>query len=114
MTTINDLNLYKEDGQYYLAALIDQDNKDGYFQIYIPKIRLPISSQCSIYSTSYGACCRTVGVDLGFGELYAEPIDDEGKCYCTITCLKEKVHEMTLAEIERELGYKIKLKENKQ
>lgn len=111
MTTINDLKLYKENGKYYLSALIDHDDKNGYYQISIPKIRLPIS-HCSINDTSYGACCRTFGVDLGFGELYAEPLGDEEEYYCTITCLEEKVHEMTLAEIERELGYKIKLKEN--
>lgn len=42
---------------------------------------------------------------------YAEPFDNDENYY-TVTCVKEKVHKMTLADIEKELGYKIELKEN--
>ena len=48
---------------------------------------------------------------LGLGKLYAEPFDNDENYY-TVTCVEEKVHKMTLADIEKELGYKIELKEN--
>ena len=44
-------------------------------------------------------------------QLNAEPFDDSGNYY-TLTCIEEKVNKMTLADIEKELGYKIELKEN--
>ena len=114
MTTIKDLKLYKEDNKYYLSAFIDYENKQGIYEISVPKIKLPITQNCCINNTS-GTCdskfYTTVSIDFGLGELYAEPFDDSGHYY-TVTCIEEKVHKMTLADIEKELGYKIELKED--
>ena len=80
----------------------------------IPKIEFPIAKNCSvnIMSGEYDfKPYTTVSIDFGLGELYAEPFDDSGHYY-TVTCIEEKVHKMTLAEIEKKLGYKIELKED--
>lgn len=115
MATLKDLKLYKENDKYYLSALLIHEDKRGIYEVSIPKIELPIASDCSIDYT-YGACGyfpnTTLTVDFGFGKLYAVPVDDDNKLYFTLTCIEEKVRKMTLAEIERELGYKIELKEN--
>ena len=111
---LKDLQLYKENNKYYLSALLDQETKNGYYEVSVPRIRLPISFDCHINcetDTYFGVPHHTVTIDLGFGDLYVEPFDDDNNYY-TEKCLEEKVHEMTLAEIEKELGYKIKLKEN--
>lgn len=112
MSHITDLQLYKENNNYYLSALITHEDKNGVYKVSIPRIKFPVASECIINHTRYPGCSTIVSLDFGLGELYAEPVN-ENDHYFTITCLEEKVHEMTLAEIERELGYKIKLKENK-
>lgn len=110
---VKDLQLYKENNKYYLSALLDEEDKRGYYEVSIPKIILPISFDCFVNNetdTYFGVPHRTVTIDLGFGGLYVEPFDDDNNYY-TMKVLNEKVHEMTLDEIEKELGYKVKLKE---
>lgn len=112
--TVKDLQLYKENNKYYLSALFDYEDMVGRYEVTIPKIKLPISSNCSLsheVENSFGKPLHTVIVDFGFGGLYAESFSDADHFF-TMTCLEEKVHEMTLDEIEKALGYKIKLKEN--
>lgn len=111
---VKDLQLYKEDNKYYLSAIFNHEDMIGKYEMHVPKIKLPISSNRSLnheVETSFGKPLHTVIVDFGFGGLYAEPFTDEDHFF-TLTCLEEKVHEMTLDEIEKKLGYKIKLKEN--
>ncbi len=111
---LTDLQLYQENNKYYLSAKLLHEDKRGYYEMSIPKINLNISQDCEVNITSgcdcFGAPYRTVDVDLGFGRLYAKPFNNKGD-HIVYTCLEEKVHEMTLDEIEKTLGYKIKLKE---
>lgn len=114
MATIKDLQLYKEDNKYYLSALIDYEDERGVYEMSVPKIEFPIMQNCCINNTSgiYDSkFYTTVSLDFGLGELYAKPFDDSDHYY-TVTCVEEKVHKMTLADIEKKLGYKIELKEN--
>ncbi len=112
---LTDLQLYKEDDKYYLCAKFLHEDKRGLHEVSIPKIEFPVSPNCDVslnsgYDSSY-VPYRNVQVDFGFDTLfYARSFNDEGHLF-TITCIEEKVHEMTLAEIENTLGYKIKLKE---
>lgn len=113
---LKDLQLYKENDKYYLAAVFDQEDEAGFYEISVPKILLPIAPNCSIDidvgTTLFGVILNDiVTVDFGIVRLYAEPFDNERNFY-TQKLISEKTHEMTLEEIERELGYKIKLKEN--
>ena len=114
MATIKDLQLYKENNQYYLSALVNHEDKSGIYEISIPKIKFPVSRNCIIEKSTAERNykpCTIVSIDFGLGKLYAEPFDNDGNHY-TMTCVEEKVHKMTLADIERELGYKIELKED--
>lgn len=112
--TLNDLQLYKENNKYYLSAMFFHEDKKGYYEVSIPKIKLPVSQDCAVNFSSryddYHKPYKIVDVDFGFGILFAEPFDDECN-FLTMKCIEEKVHPMTLAEIEKELGYKIELKE---
>ena len=114
MGTIKDLQLYKENNRYYLSALVEHEDERGVYEISIPKIELPVERNCIIDKTVIDRNYKphtVVSINFGLGELYAEPFDDSGDYY-TVTCVEEKVHKMTLADIEKELGYKIELKEN--
>ena len=42
MTTIKDLQLYKENNKYYLSALVEHEDKRGVYEVSIPKIEFPI------------------------------------------------------------------------
>lgn len=114
--TVKDLQLYKENNQYYLSTVLNYEDKSGYYEISVPKIELPISNcQVSIES-AYDIWCgyqKTAKVDFGFCILDALPVvTDNQETLFTMKCIEEKVHPMTLDEIEKELGYKIELKEN--
>jgi hypothetical protein len=113
---LTDLQLHKENGKYYLSAIFLHEDNKGIYEASIPKIEFPIPLECELNSTSYvDSWNRTVhyeaNVDFGFCKLDVLPFDGKDKFF-TMTCLEEKVHEMTLDEIEKALGYKIKLKEN--
>jgi hypothetical protein len=113
--TIQDLQLYQENNRYYLKAILLHEDKKGFYTITIPKIKFPITNPTSIntestYDLWYGTQ-KTAHIDFGFGGLEIIPDESTDTFYTTI-CLEEKVHKMTLAEIEEELGYKIELKEN--
>lgn len=114
---LTDLQLYKEDDKYYLCAKFLHEDKGGVHEVSIPKIEFPVSPNCDVSFNSgwndVNTPFRFIAVDFGFVNtlFYAKPFNDEGHLF-TMTCLEEKVHEMTLAEIEKALGYKIKLKEN--
>ena len=113
---LNDLQLYKENNKYYLSAIFDYEDKKGFYELSVPKIEFPVSQHCEVNLVSghdeLNVPYRIVDVDLGFGSLlYAKSFNSEGDFF-KLTCLEEKVHEMTLDEIEKALGYKIKLKES--
>lgn len=112
---LKDLQLYKENDKYYLAAVFDQEDEKGVYELSVPKILFPIAPSCSmdvdVGTTIFGVLYNTVAVDFGVVRLRAQPFDSARTCY-TEKLISEKAHEMTLEEIEKELGYKIKLKEN--
>ena len=114
MTPIKDIQLYKENNKYYLSALVEYEDERGIYEISIHKIEFPIGRNCIIETTTAERNykpCTIVSINFGLGKLYAEPFDNDENYY-TVTCVEEKVHKMTLADIEKELGYKIELKEN--
>ena len=100
---LKDLNLYKKDGKYYLSATYLVETPNAIEELYFPKLELPV--------TQNGVMVEHPGneatVYLGFGGLKAEK-DENGVRYGRIT-IKEKIHEMTLEEIEKKLGYKVKV-----
>lgn len=106
---IENLELIKEnDGKYYinLSMVVESDLSVDRLKI---KLELPINDKCIIVDSdinSYG--CRNFYVDLGFGDLRCvnDKIEYEN--------IYKKEQEMTLSEIERKLGYKIKLVSEKE
>ena len=112
---LKDLQLYQEDNRYYLKVTLLHEDKKGFYEITIPKIKFPIINNVSINTETthdiWNGTQKTAHIDFGFGGLEIIP-DKFTEVFYTVTCIEEKVHKMTLAEIEKELGYKIELKEN--
>ena len=110
--------MYKEDGKYYLDLKYTIEKIDGIYEKHIPKVVLPIPTDSLSISKEY------VGVlgceDLIFGRphrieklllnsdqfLYVEDING---IYDTEILVEKKTRKMTLAEIEKELGYSVEV-----
>ena len=99
---LTDLKLQKDsDGQYYLSAKYHVDEEHRTKECIFPKIILPVDQTHAPLIT---ACAREreTNVDIGFGSLPV-PVPPIEKV------IEEKVQELTVEEIEKKLGHKIKI-----
>lgn len=110
--TLKDLSLHKEENSkwhtYYLTAVYEVENESGIYELTIPKIDLPVRNgipDMTVEHNWYGE--DHTEINLGFGDL--ELLHDSGRPAWFAKCVKEKTHELTMAEIEKKLGYKIKI-----
>lgn len=107
---MRDLTLHKDSCGYYLTASYDIDDRESTRLLELHKIRLGINERAVVMraENSYDLRFRPQ-VDIGFGflDLYHDGTRDE--VYFTETVIKEKVREMTLDEIEKKLGHKVKI-----
>lgn len=108
---LTDLTLSHDErtGTYYLSARYRYEDDSGIEDIYIPKILLPIDKhrvtlEKSIHM-SFPVC------DIGLGPLNL--MEDSDGFYMRSKVIEEKVHEVTLDEIEKRLGYKVKIVNSK-
>ena len=111
---LKDLQLYKEDGGYYLAAVYHHENEKGIYEVTIPKIHLFIRKEpiIKIPMRGYGIYEESSTIDLGFGDCSILP-DADGSMYME-KLIKEKIHDMTLSEIEKKLGSKVRVVSEKE
>lgn len=93
---------------YYLSVRYRIEDDSHIEDVYIPKVSLPINKHrvsVSFLDDGHRFC------DIGFGlrEIFKT---DNGLCIYT-RIIEEKTHEMTLDEIEKKLGYKVKIVNSK-
>lgn len=112
-----DLQLHKEEIDkgaewYYLSAVYQYENERGVYEVNVPRIELPISGDLIMRHDIgiFGPCRHTI--DIGFGDLDIFP-DKHGNNFYE-KCIKEKIHDMTLDEIEKKLGYKVRVVSEKE
>lgn len=93
---------------YYLSATYIRETDAKIERITIPKIDLPVAySTEPNFSMELTNCSMPSAlIDIGFGDLIIQEID--GKFY-TCETIKEKTVDMTVAEIEKQLGRKIRI-----
>lgn len=117
--TMNDVKLAsvklkKDERGYYLRLKYIQDTDDAISEVIIPKYRLKIWEDriCINHPTGYRVHeAPDANIGFGYWELdkgWTEHIDDK-EVYYSVKTLKEKVHKMTVADIEKKLGYKIEI-----
>lgn len=108
------LELYKEDDNYYLRMDFEYENDSGYYKGHVDKIKFNFLLKGIEFTEEYGVgksgkvefikpsgCCHnTISFDIA---------PDEKNNLFTIELIKEKVHEMTIEEIEKRLGHKVKI-----
>ena len=103
-----ELHLYGHSGQYYLSAKYRVENEKSVREIDIPKISLGVMPDYLSIKQEGDGPYKDIRANLGFGWLPLEP-SGRMNAYFTETVLEEKTHEMTLEEIEKKLGYKVKI-----
>ena len=94
---------------YVLDATYQIENQSEILEYHIPKIRLNINEHSFKVSKRedpyFGACCWVADVGDGPKELIC---DNTGN-FWTERLIKTKTKEMTLEEIEKKLGHKVKI-----
>lgn len=103
LSKLKRLELKKDGSGYYLSAIYEFENEAGVHRAIFP-IELLNSP---VISREDWRCPGKI--DLGFGEL---PL--EGDPGYTIKTIREKVHDVTIEEIEKKLGYKIRIVKEKE
>ena len=101
ITRLKDLKLVKDGGAYYLSATYTQEDGPNKYELEVPRIYLPLRQEPDIKSYMLGE--HEGLINLGFGELTMRKVD--GYYYKVTTIQKE----LTLEEIEKRLGYKVKI-----
>lgn len=110
------LDLFKEDDTYFFAATYRLEDDFGIKEIHFPRIVAPIStSYIAITAGNYGRDGDDFAmVDLGGDVRTYAYCGGKHNVIFTETVIEEKVHEMTMDELEKKLGYKVKIVNKKE
>jgi len=115
--TNQEFELYKEDGKYYLRIDFDYENEHGLYKGHADKIKfdmLLVGIEYNQYGSSQNAKAEFL---VPTHEDYTarclfDVLTNSNNNFFTIELVKEEVQEMTVEEIEKKLGYKIKIVSN--
>ena len=107
---------FKEDGIWYLKLVYKYENNMGKHTVVIPKASLPfpqltlpnIDGRGSYNVNHYMICSDMITLHSSTCDLAIERGVTEQSCYFDIVT-KYSTREMTIDEIEKELGYKVKI-----
>lgn len=107
-----ELKVDEKTKKLFLKLVYVAENDLGVFEITIPKVLLDISTKDVprlISRSSSGYICLP-SEDM----LYTDKMEyllggDKDDSIYTVKKVKDKIHEMTISEIENKLGYKIKI-----
>ena len=106
---------FKEDGCWYLKLVYTYEDKKGKHMVVIPKASVPFVQECVPYinrpytlELPYINCCDTMTLHEAVSDTASKRGTKTPACYFDIIT-EYASREMTLDEIEKELGYKVKI-----
>ena len=125
-TTLNSAELIEEGGQYYISAKYTVESEHTVKEIIVPRIKIPfchyentgVSIEHNTYYppflTDYRYCTPrvTYSINTGLGKLdlaCGKIPGYDGEHYFIEKIIKEKKVDLTIEEIEKKLGYKIRV-----
>lgn len=103
--------LVEENGQFYLSITCLCENERQIREITIPRVTLPLNRHTPMevtWENSYARNWPYENVSLHLEE-HKFKLKSVGGKYLTETVILEKTQELTLEEIEKRLGYKVKI-----
>lgn len=108
---LTNFKLWRDNKDYYLSATYRYEDDRGIHELYIPKIYLMIKRNVfptiSIPDVGNGDWFTPM-VDIGFGPACLLRGGDENQ-FVIDTLIKEKIHKLTINDIENKLGYRIEI-----
>lgn len=113
-TKLVNAKLKKDERGYYLRLKYIQETDSAISEIIIPKYRLNIwDDELIINHIPYHNLLVEIEANIGFGSWplekgVTEHSDGKEVCY-SVKELEKKVYKMTVADIEKKLGYKIEI-----
>lgn len=102
--TIKDVKLVQEKETYYLDLTYECEDEKAVYVSNIPRVELPCLNDP--YINDFGDNGAVIGFIGGVRLLIRQ--DQNGALFSKIL-VEEKTHKMTVAEIEKKLGYKIEI-----
>lgn len=94
---------YEEDGLYFAHIVYQYEDNRGLWEMTFPKVRIPVEP--SNFELELGPDGRTL--DFGLGKCCMYPVGMG--VYARKVLIEEKIHEMTVEEIEEKLGYRVRI-----
>lgn len=91
---------------YSLSLTYNIESLGEISELHIPRVSLPFKEH-DLTITRSGYAYEDVSADVGFGMVRLMPGD--AGAYFTTKVIKTKTKEMTLEEIEKKLGHKVKI-----
>lgn len=106
--------LFKDDEleTHYLKLIYEVECKQGIKEITFPKVSLMIPHMT--IELNYESMIGVTIPSLMFGYEPHQLLEDESGSYMYERLIEENIHDMTLDEIEKELGYKVRIVGKKQ
>lgn len=112
---LKDAQIYMQDGIRYLKLVYRYEDKDGIHELTIPQVEFPFGNRLNlkhIYETN--PALRRVSIRLctegDVANVYLHDTkSSDGMVYYLDRIIKHKPKKMTIEEIEKKLGYKIKI-----
>ena len=112
---LKDIQLFEEDGQYYLKLKYIIEHDHCVEELEIPKARIPFNERSiPTFKRNPGTCYRSAECFLMLDDSYdslrlMQGETAYGDAFYTSRVIEEKPVELTVSEIEKKLGYKIKI-----
>ena len=108
-----DICLFEDANGAYVRVTYEVETDQSVRRITLPKVKLPIHyHQVKVRCDHIYPRGEAAFVDIGFGETpaYLEEVRGyDGRYYYVDELVHSKTHKMTVAEIEKKLGYKIEI-----
>lgn len=109
--TIKDVKLVQEGDAYYLNLTYECEDEKAVSVLNIPRVELPCLNNPLINVVSYDdEMHATIGFNCGTSLQIRK---DQNGALLSKVVIEEKTHKMTVAEIEKKLGYKIEIVSDK-
>ena len=113
--TIKDVKLVQEKETYYLDLTYECEDEKAVYVMNIPRVKLPcLNNPCLGFELSANNIDDIMNPTIEFisGTRLQIRKDQNGALLSKVV-IEEKTHKMTVAEIEKKLGYKIEIVSDK-
>lgn len=118
--TLKNAQIYKDNrNRFYMHLEYEREKDDGLHKITIPKVNFPNCLYSDPTVVKYCDGNETIFLpksflDVEYGEVTTKDGTTHKKVFFVDEIVEPKIHEMTIEEIEKELGYPVKIVSEKE